>query len=89
MAKYQIEYLPLALDDLDDIFTYIAEDDPGAATALLNEIDTAIFHLASFPEMGINPRLTRLSKKGYKILIVRDYLVFYVLIDDIVEIRHK
>lgn len=87
MGKYLVEYLPLAYDDLDEIFTYIAADDPNAAVNLLNEIDTAILNLERFPELGVNPKNQRLAHKGYKMLIVNDYLVFYVVIGEIIEIR--
>ena len=53
MGKYSVEYLPLAYDDLEDIFTYIVADDAEAATTLLNEIDAAILHLEDFPDMGV------------------------------------
>lgn len=87
MSKYRVEYLPLAYDDLDEIFTYIAADDPGAAASLLNEIDSVILNLEDFPDMGANPRNRRLAGKGYKMLIVDGYLVFYVVTGDVVEIR--
>ncbi|MEA4924632.1 MAG: type II toxin-antitoxin system RelE/ParE family toxin [Syntrophomonadaceae bacterium] len=87
MGKYKVEYLPLAYDDLDYIFTYIAADDPGAAAKLLNEIDSAILHLEDFPDMGVTPKNWRLAHKGYRILIINDCLVFYVVIGNTVEIR--
>lgn len=38
--------------------------------------------------MGVVPQNRRLTKKGYRILIVDNYLVFYVLLDnETVEIR--
>ena len=88
MGKYSIEYLPLAYDDLEDIFTYIIADDPEAAATLLNEIDTAILHLEEFPDMGVTPKNRRLANKGYRMLVVNAYLVFYVVTGDVVEIRH-
>jgi len=84
MGKYSVEYLPLAYDDLEDIFTYIVADDP---EAVLNEIDAAILQLEEFPDMGVTPKNRRLANKGYKILNVNAYLVFYVVAGDIVEIR--
>ena len=62
-------------------------DEPEAAGTLLNEIDAAILHLEEFPDMGVTPKNRRLANKGYKILIVNTYLVFYVVAGDIVEIR--
>ncbi len=87
MGKYSVEYLPLAYDDLEDIFSYIIADDPKAAEDLLNEIDAAILHLEEFPDMGVTPKNRRLANRGYKILIVKAYLIFYVVAGDIVEIR--
>jgi plasmid stabilization system protein ParE len=87
MGKYSVEYLPLAYDDLEYIFTYIVADDPKAAATLLDEIDEAILHLEEFPDMGVTPKNRRLANKGYKMIIVNVCLVFYVVIGDIVEIR--
>ncbi len=87
MGKYRVEYLPIAYDDLEEIFHYIADDDPSAAVFLLNDIDLAILHLEEFPHMGMHPRNRRLANKGYRILIVNDYLVFYVVAGEVVEIR--
>jgi len=87
MGNYSVDYLPIAIDDLEDIFYYIAEDDPSSALAFLNEIDVAILHLEEFPEMGLIPKVRRLMNKGYRILIINEFLVFYVLIGNTVEIR--
>ncbi len=87
MDKHYVEYLPLAYEDLEEIFTYIVAYDPGAAANLLNEIDLAILNLEYFPNMGVTPKNRRLANKGYKMLVINDYLVFYVVVGDIVEIR--
>jgi len=87
MGKYSVEYLPIAIEDLNEIFNYIATDDQGAAVTFINEIDTAILQLEDFPEMGATPKIGRLAKKGYKMLVVDEYLVLYVLFGDTVEIR--
>ena len=87
MGKFSVEYLPIAIDDLEDIFNYIAGDDSNSASAFLNEIDMAILHLEEFPEMGSTPKVRRLMNKGYRMLIINEILVFYVLIGNIVEIR--
>ncbi len=87
MAKYLIEYLPIAYDDLEDIFQYIAADDQTAAASLLDEMDRAISHLGEFPDMGVRLNNKRLDSKGYRMLVVNDYLIFYVFIYDVIEIR--
>lgn len=87
MAKYKIEYLPIAYDDLEDIFTYVAADNSSAAVKLLADIDKAILNLEDFPDMGVKPKNRHLVMKSYQLLIVDDYLVFYVVVDDVIEIR--
>ena len=85
--KYRIEYLAIAAQDLTDIIEYITLDNPQSALKLLDEIDESILKLEDFPYMGINPRDTRLQRLKYRILVVSNYLVFYVVKDDYVEIR--
>lgn len=87
MGKYNVEYLPAAYDDLDEIFAYVAENNLNAAKNLLTEIDAKILCLEDFPNMGLKPKNQRLLNKGYRVLIIEDYLVFYVVIKNIVEIR--
>ena len=87
MDKHRIEYLPIAVADLDDIFIFVADNSPQAALELIDRIDASIVGLESFPEMGLLAKSPRLARKGYRALIVDDYLVFYVVIDDVVEIR--
>ena len=86
MGKYSVRYISSAVDDLENIFTYIAEDNTRAADNFLNEIDEAILHLEDFPNMGVIPKNRRIANKGYRYLIVNDYLVFYVIADDIIKI---
>ena len=87
MDKHRVEYLPIAVADLDDIFIFVADNSPQAAMELIDRIDASIAGLESFPEMGLIAKPPRLARKGYRVLIVDDYLVFYVVMDDIVEIR--
>lgn len=87
MDKHRIEYLPIAVADLDDIFVFIADNSPQAAMELIDRIDLSVAGLESFPEMGLIAKPPRLARKGYRVLIVDDYLVFYVILDDVVEIR--
>ena len=85
--KYRIQYLPVAQQDLINILEYISQDNPPAALKLINEIDEVLSKLEDFPLMGVTPKDLRLKSLNYKMLIVDNYLVFYVLKDDIVEIR--
>jgi len=87
--KFRIEYLPIAEKDLTEILDYIQIDNPTAALNLLDEIDKAISKLAYFPYMGHAPKDHRLILLNYRMLVVENYLVFYVVLDEEegVEIR--
>jgi addiction module RelE/StbE family toxin len=85
--RYNIEYLPIAAQDLTEIIDYIKIDDPQAAMKLLDDIDDSISKLELFPHMGDVPKDLRLQSLGYRVLIIESYLVFYIVMDDIVEIH--
>ncbi len=85
--KYNVEYLPIAQKDLEEILEYIQTDNPGAALKFLDQIDKAVSQLADFPFMGIIPKDFRLQYLNYRMLVVESYLVFYVVNDDTVEIQ--
>ena len=84
---FKIRYLSTAENDLDDIFTYILKDKPSAAASLLENFDSSMSQLAFNPELGVVPKAERLKKLGYRILVVRKYLVFYVVKGKTVQIR--
>ncbi len=85
--KFVIEYLTIAQQDLEDIIEYIKRDNITAVSGLIDEIDEKISQLAEFPYLGTIPKDERLEKLGYRMLIIRQYLVFYVVKDKIIEIR--
>jgi len=85
--KYKIEYLPSSAKDLAEIVDYIKIDSPQSALNFLDKIDESISRLEQFPFIGVIPKDIRLQSLGYRILIIDNHLVFYVVFDDIVEIR--
>lgn len=85
--RYNVEYLPIAAQDLTEIIDYIKTDDPQAALNLLDNIDESISKLELFPHMGTVPKDIRLQSLGYRMLIIQNYLVFYIVFDDVVEIH--
>lgn len=49
-AKFQVEITPISEADIEDIWTFIAEDSPEAATAFILELEGQLTTLESFPE---------------------------------------
>jgi toxin ParE1/3/4 len=87
-AKYQINLTEAAEQDLTEIVDYIADENPSAALKAAIRIEKNILKLENFPLIGVVPRIRRLARKGYRILIVDDYLVFYVIVNsEMIEIR--
>jgi len=85
--KYEIRYLKTAECDLYGIFDYISQDNPTAAADLLERIDHSISRLASNPYLGVVPKDLRLKNKGYRMLVVEKYLVFYIVKNETVQVR--
>lgn len=83
--KYKIEYLPIAQDDLIDIF--VKEDNPDAAANFIERIDKAVSKLESFSLLGTIPKDERLQMFGYRMLVIGNYLAFYVIKGNMIEIR--
>ena len=66
---------PDAYADLNEIWEYIAADNPRAADRFLDEIREAILALVGFPEIGhTRPELTQRALRFY---VVREYLIVY------------
>jgi toxin ParE1/3/4 len=86
-SNYLIKYLPAAENDLTEIIEYVMLDNPQAAESLLNTFDDAISILALYPNSGAIPKDSRLQTLNYRMLVVDNYLVFYVLTNNVVEIR--
>ena len=64
---------PLAEADLDDIWWYIAQDNPDAADRFLTKIDEQCHALAQFPEMGTSKDDLMPSPRSFP---VGNYLIF-------------
>ena len=87
MPKFEIIVTEAARDDLLEIVEYITNDSPEAAMNLADEIEKNILLLGDFSDMGVIPKKRRLALKGYRVLVVNKFLVFYILLGSVVEIR--
>ena len=76
---------PLAENDLDEIWLYIAQDNPDNADALLDKIEERCQALAQFPFIGTDRDELMPDLRS---LPVGNYLIFYMPIEDgIVVVR--
>jgi toxin ParE1/3/4 len=74
---------PLAENDLEEIWWYIAQDDPDAADSFLDKIEACCQALAQFPQMG---RSRDELHAGLRSIPVGRYLIFYLVIPDGIEV---
>ncbi len=75
--KFQVNLLPQAEEDLQEIIDFIAEERPGVANKMLDKFSQSFSQLAINPESGRRARDKRLFLLGYRYLVVSTYLVFY------------
>ncbi|MDD2901121.1 MAG: type II toxin-antitoxin system RelE/ParE family toxin [Syntrophales bacterium] len=74
---------PLAETDLEEIWWYIAQDNPDAADRVLDKIEERCRTLAQFPNMGFSRDELH---PGLRSLPVGKYLIFYLPIADGIEV---
>jgi toxin ParE1/3/4 len=87
--KHEIKYTPVAVDDMDEIFSYISQDNIATAEMMLEKINGRIAKLAEFPNMGsvLSDEEYTIIKSGYHFIVVHPYLVFYRIIENTVIIH--
>jgi addiction module RelE/StbE family toxin len=77
--KYQIRLLRIAEEDLTEIISYIAVDNPIAANALADKIEKNFELLSENPTLGRIPRDEDIKNLGYRYIIIQNYIVFYTI----------
>ena len=86
---YTLRVLPLFVDDLNEITDYIADTlkNPIAANKMIDDIESAIYK--RLPMCKSFPKFPSLKEREhpYYYIIVKNYIVFYVVIDDVMEVR--
>ena len=87
METYKIKIFPTAKQDLEEVIGYLNTLSPDAASKYYDLLVEEIASLSKMPERCPKPKDLALAAKGYRYLIVKNYLVFYVIIGDTVQIR--
>ena len=81
---FAYELMPSAIRDLAGIAEYIAVQlsAKDSAVRLLNEIEKAIVAACAFPHAAPSVNDALFRQKGYRKLIVANYLIFYIPDDE-------
>ena len=86
MGRYKIKIYSAAKMDLNDIVSYLNTLSPQAAIKYYDLLVEKIGSLAELPQRCPFVRDVALKAKGYRFLMVENYLVFFVIKDDTVQI---
>lgn len=86
---FRLRYLPLFWEDLSSAASYIAFDlkNPEAAKRFVDGAEQGIFEHQKNPTMAPTYHTTRSRPNPYYCFNVGNYRVFYVVIDDVMEVR--
>lgn len=87
MGQYKIKILSTAQEDMTETVDYLNTLSPEAALRYYDLLIEKIMSLSDMPERCSPARDTQLWLRGYRVLIVEKYLVFYVILGDTVQIR--
>lgn len=87
MERFEIKIYPSAKRDLTYIIEYLNTLSPDAALRQYDHIIEKISVLSELPERYPLLKDTQLRLKAYRMLIVDNYLVFYVVKGNTVQIR--
>jgi len=82
MKKYNVELLPAAYADLDEVFDYIMPESLQAVNETLDNIVSSLRRLEDFPQSGVPLTERSLKKFNFKMVIINPYIAFYRFIDE-------
>ncbi len=87
--KYELRFLPLFEDDLSEIVDYITFNlkNPSAAERLIDDVEKAISNRLFCAESFEHFYSSRERTYPYYKISVRNFTVFYVVIDNVMEVR--
>lgn len=79
--RYRLKITPIASQDLDEIYSYIATElfNGNAAENLMGKIEKSIMGLKDFPLSYNFVADEILRQKGYRKLVIDNYIAFYIV----------
>jgi plasmid stabilization system protein ParE len=89
LDKYNVKLYTRAYQDLDNIYTYIAENlqEPSTALQMVDELEAAIFSLEELPERCPIRDIGTYANGDYHQLFVKNYCIIYRIIKEKKEVH--
>jgi toxin ParE1/3/4 len=82
MHTHNVQFLKEAMDDLEEIVLYIAQNSKTAALKMHDEIVQKASGLSLFPKIGRPVPDVKMKNAGYRMLLIKPYIAFYKIIDE-------
>lgn len=80
---YFLEFLPAALNDMTEIISsFIMLDSKQGAVRIKGKMNKAAEQVLRFPYSGVAVPDQKLSKLGFRMIVVEKYLMFYKVFED-------
>ena len=80
MEIYKVRFLQEALDDLEEVILYIAQDSRAAAISMHDKVVEKTKDLETFPKRGRLVPDKKIGEAGYRMLGIKPYIAFYRVI---------
>jgi len=77
METYDVRFLQEALDDLEEIVLYMAQNSPQSALCMHDKIIDRVNDLSVFPKRGRLIPDKKMATAGYRMLGIKPYIAFY------------
>ncbi len=89
MAKFALRYSPLFYRDFEEIITYLLAElhNEQAARKLVDDVEAAIQARLRDPLSTAPYRSLASRPNPYRRILVGNYLIFYVVINDVMVVR--
>ena len=89
MARFELRYSPLFYEDLDKIIDYLLFElqNELAAKTLVSNAEVAIKKRLNNPTSAAPYRSVGIRPHPYRRILVGNYLIFYVVVDNIMIVR--
>ena len=87
MEQYNVKIFPIAQKDLHNIVDYLNTLSPNSAIQYYDLIIEKILDLSTMPKRCPLVKDTQLRLRGYRKLLIKNYIVFFVINDKTIEIR--
>lgn len=87
--QYKLQFLPLFEEDLNEIVDYITFKlkNPTAANDLVDAVEASVYNRLSNAESFEPYKSVKKRKYPYYCIQIKNFTIFYVVIDDVMEVR--